>query len=290
MPHPDLPGIWHNPVSPRPLFLSSLCSKLPIHPKTMNRARRSLLPNILALTPALLATLAWAPSADASTITGGAGMDYQTGPQTQSYRSALLFGYAEGSAGDVTLAGIRYGDSRLGPGTGLFANGSIALGPRLRARAVALRAMGDSDYRAWRWRLGPEVRMRGDRVLGAYYQRLTTNAGDAFDALGVELSGPVMSRVTGQIGSSYGRWSSDATTTQGSLSGTWQAMPRILVLGEIDVGRNLATTSAANAGGGGGLGGLPLPGGLGGPGGGTTTQTTSELSEAAQIGVRFLFR
>ena len=98
---------------------------------------------------AIVASLA-VRHADAGTLSGGAGFDYQTGPDAQSYRSMLLFGTAQGGAGDITLAGIRYGDSQLGPGVGLFANGAVQIVPRVLARAVGLRAIGDGAYRAWR--------------------------------------------------------------------------------------------------------------------------------------------
>jgi hypothetical protein len=228
----------------------------------------------------------------AGALTGGAGFDYQTGPSSQSYRSALLFGYAEGASWDLTLAGIRYGDSRLGPGLGLFANGSLPIAPHVRVRGIGLRAVGDDSYRAWRWRLGPEFRLPADRVLGAYYLGLTNNIGDRFGSVGVEVTSPVAPNVTGQIGSSYGKWRGDATSAQASLSGIWRPLGRVLLLAEFDVGRNLATTSTSGPSGGGGLGGIPILGGIGnGRGrGGETSQTSSDVTEAGQIGIRFLLR
>jgi len=232
-----------------------------------------------------------ASSARAGTLTGGAGFDYQTGPSTQSYRSALLFGYAEGASWDLTLAGIRYGDSRLGPGLGFFANGWVPVASHLRARAIGLRAVGDDSYRAWRWRLGPEVRLPADRVLGAYYLRLTNNVGDRFGSAGVELSSPIAPNLTGQIGSSYGTWAGGATSTQGSLSGIWHPLGRLILLAEFDVGRNLATTSTSGPGGGGGLGGIPILGDIGkGRGQAGQAQTSSDITGAGQIGIRFLLR
>src|SRR2546428_1787835 len=76
--------------------------------------------------PALAFLIAFAAGpSNAGTLSGGAGLDYQTGPHAQSYRSALLFASAERDAGDLTLAAIRYGDSRVGPGIGAFANGGV---------------------------------------------------------------------------------------------------------------------------------------------------------------------
>ena len=255
---------------------------MPIYLKPMSWLSR--------IVPLAIMAVTLATPARAGTLTGGAGFDYQTGPSTQSYRSALLFGYAEGAAWDLTLAGIRYGDSRLGPGLGLFANGSLPLAPHVRARAIGLRAVGDDSYRAWRWRLGPELRLPADRVLGAYYLRLTNNLGDRFGSVGVELTSPIAPNVTGQIGSSYGTWSGDATSTQASLSGTWHPLGRLILLAEFDVGRNLVTTSTSGAGGGGGLGGLPILGDVGKGRGQAQSETSSDVTGAGQIGIRFLLR
>ncbi len=236
---------------------------------------------------AILIVLAARPAC-AGTVSGGVGFDYQTGPSAQSYRSALLFASAERDAGDLTLAAIRYGDSRLGPGFGAFANAGVAVAPRLHVRGIGLRAIGDEAYRAWRWRLGPELKLASNATLGAYYLRLTDNAGGSFGSVGAELGAPLGPNVTGQIGSSYGTWNGGATTAQATVSGTWRAATRVLLLGEIDVGRNLATTSTTGPGGG-GLGGLPLPGGMGrGNGRSGGSQTTSDITAAGQIGIRFL--
>jgi hypothetical protein len=227
--------------------------------------------------------------ADAGTVTGGAGFDYQTGPRRQSYRSALLFASTERGATDITLAAIRYGDSGVGPGTGAFANAGVAVTPHVRIRAIGLRAFGDQAYRASRWRLGPELHLASDVTLGAYYLRLTDNAGGSFGSAGFEVGGPIGQGVTGQIGSSYGRWNTDATTAQGTVSGTWHPLTRVLFLAEVDVGRNLATTTTAGPSGGGGLGGLPLPGGLGkGHAGSGGARSSSDVTAAGQIGIRFL--
>ena len=107
----------------------------------------------------------------------------------------------------------------------------------------------------------------------------------------MEYSAAFTPSVTAQIGTSYGRWNTDATTTQGTLSGTWHPLARMILLGELDVGRNLTTSSAAGPSGGGALGGLPLPGGLGGGGKGqraSKTSTQSDVSAAGQVGIRFL--
>jgi len=232
-----------------------------------------------------------APPANAGSVNGGAGFDYQTGPKTQSYRSALLFGTTELGGTDLTLAAIRYGDSNIGPGIGAFANAGVALTPNVRARAIGLRAFGDGSYRVWRWRLGPEFHTASDMMVGVYYLRLTDNAGGSFGSAGFEVGGPVAQGVTGQIGSSYGKWNGDATTAQAALSGTWHPVSRVTFLGEFDVGRNLATTTTAGPSGGGALGGLPLPIGLGkGNKGSAQTRSSSDITAAGLIGIRLSIR
>jgi len=236
--------------------------------------------------------IALAPvSAPAGTISGGAGLDYQSGPKTQSYRSALLFGSTEVGTSELTLAAIRYGDSNIGPGIGAFGNAGVALTPNVRARAIGLRAIGDGSYRVWRWRLGPEFHSASDVTVGAYYLRLTDNAGGSFGSAGFEVGAPIAQGVTGQIGSSYGRWNGDATTTQAALSGTWHPMSRVTFLGEVDVGRNLTTTTTAGPSGGGALGGLPLPVDLGkGNKGSSQTRSSSDVTAAGLVGIRFSIR
>ena len=225
----------------------------------------------------------------AGTMTGGAGVDYQTGPEAQSYRSALLFGSADLASGDFTVAAVRFGDSSVGPGISGFANA----GPRItfasRLRVIGLRTIGDRAYRAWRVRAGPELNLTSEVTLGAYYLRAQDNSAGNFDAGGVELSVPIARGVSGQVGSSYGKWDGGATTAQGMMAGTWHAGSRVQFLCEVDVGRNVMTTSSSAPSGGGILGGLPITGGLGNGGSVTESRTENRVTATSQLGVRFLF-
>src|SRR3989442_9766529 len=67
--------------------------------------------------------------AHAAAISGGAGVDYQAGPNAQSYRGALVFGSANVAPGDLTVAAIRYEDSHLGAGIGGVANPGLKIPP-----------------------------------------------------------------------------------------------------------------------------------------------------------------
>lgn len=225
----------------------------------------------------------------AGTMSGGAGVDYQTGPEAQSYRSALLFGSAELAEGDFTVAAVRFGDSTIGPGISGFANAGLRVTPATRLRVIGLRTIGDAAYRAWRLRAGPELNLTSEATVGAYYLRVRDNSPSDFDAGGVELSVPIARGVSGQVGSSYGKWEGGATTAQGMLAGTWRAASRLQLLCEVDVGRNVITTSSTAPSSGGILGGLPITNGLGNGGSGRKSRTENRVSATSQLGVRFLF-
>jgi len=227
--------------------------------------------------------------AGAATLSGGAGADYQAGPEKQSYRGALLFASVEAAPGDLTIAAIRYNDSRVGPGVGAFANAGLSLASQLKLRAIVLRSVGDTDYHAWRWRAGPEFRLASEVTLGAYYLHLEDDAGSRFGSAGFEVTVPVLPNVVGQIGSSYGKSNGGATAAQAAIAGTWRAAAHVQFLSEIDVGRNVITTSTTSPSGGGILGGLPIGNGIG-QGGSRKREPRSDssLTAAGQIGIRFL--
>jgi len=225
----------------------------------------------------------------AGTMTGGAGVDYQTGPEAQSYRSALLFGSADLASGDFTVAAVRFDDSSVGPGISAFANAGLRITSASRLRVIGLRTIGDGAYRAWRVRAGPELNLTSEVTLGAYYLRAQDNSAGDFDAGGVELSVPIARGVSGQVGSSYGKWDGGATSAQGMMAGTWHAGSRVQFLCEVDVGRNVMTTSSSAPSGGGILGGLPITGGLGNGGSVTESRTENRVTATSQFGVRFLF-
>lgn len=226
--------------------------------------------------------------AGAAAISGGAGIDYQAGPRAQSYRGALLFASTEATPGDLTVAAIRYKDSRLGPGVAGFANAGVIVTPAVRLRVLGLRTFGDHGFDAWRLRAGPELDLAPDVTLGAYYLRLHDDAPENFNAAGVDLTFPVLPALSGQVGSSYGRWSGGETTFQGTLAGALRAGARIQFLCEVDVGRNVTTTSTTAPSGGGIWSGLPLTNQLGNGGSGTEPTTDHRITSAAQFGVRFL--
>jgi len=253
-------------------------------------APRFLAPVVAALTVATLALGGALPLAGAATLSGGAGVDYSAGPNSQSYRGALLFGAASGARADLTLAGIRYDQSVTGEGYGAFASAGLKLYSTLKVRGTGVRLIGDEDLRAWRLRAGPEWSLSPSVTLGAAYLHYIDGGSTSFRGGSVEATVPLRTGLSGQVGSSYGTWEGGATTAEGILGASWQAAPRIQLLCEVDVGRNVittsSTTSAGGLGSGGMLGNLPIVGQ--GSGGGSTQSTTEHSTSATgQIGMRF---
>jgi len=245
----------------------------------------------IALAAGAIALTAVPSSAWASAgveLSWGSGIDYQAGPGSQSYRGALLFASAGAAPGDLTIAAVRYGDSRLGPGTGGLANAGVTLDSALGLRAVGALTRSDQGFGSWRLRAGPEVRLDAGPTFGAYYLRLHDDSPTNLDAAGVELSVPFSQEFSALAGSSFGRWSSGETTAQGTLAGTFRAGDRFLLLCEVDVGRNVTTTSSPSSSGSGILGGLPLAGDLGAGEPGAQAPTDHTITSTAQFGVRFL--
>jgi len=234
----------------------------------------------IAYVASAFAVAVWTgPAVAGGPLSGGVGVDYQAGANAQSYRGALLFGSVEGSSGDLTLAAIRYDDSRTGTGTAAFGNAGVKVAPTLRLRVIGLRAFGEDSFDASRLRAGPELSLPSRATLGAYYLHVHDSSPANLDAGGAEVRVPLSPKFSYQVGAVVGRWNSGASTAQGILGGTLRAGSRLLLLGEVDVGRNATTSS-----GGGMLGGLPRPGPLGG---GSTSQT--DITSTAQLGLRFLF-
>jgi hypothetical protein len=232
---------------------------------------------------------AWtAPAVAGGPVSGGVGVDYQTGADSQSYRGALLFGSLEGAPGDLTLAAIRYDDSRTGTGTAAFGNAGVKVVSPFRLRVIGLRAFGEGSFDASRLRAGPELNY-SSATLGAYYLHVHDSSPANLDAGGAEVTVPLSPKFSCQVGAIAGRWSSGASTAQGILGGTLRAGSRLVLLGEVDIGRNATTSS----GGGGMSGPGPLGGGLLGglsgpsaPESGSTSRT--DITTTAQLGLRFL--
>ena len=241
---------------------------------------------LLALSVALLAlALPSHRSALALPVSGGVGVDRQAGPDGQDYTAGLLFGTANLAVADLTLAAIRYDDSRTGYGNALFANAGLLVPGFAKIRAIGTRSFGDSGYRAWKLRAGPEWSLHL-LTLGVYGLHQEDNASSTLNAAGAEVGTSIVPSLAAQVGGLVGKREGGASASQATCSVSWSAMPPVQLVGELDVGRSVVS-STTSASGGGLLRQLP-PGGLGAGGGpGERTSTESSMETVGLLGVRF---
>jgi hypothetical protein len=239
----------------------------------------------LVLAAGILFSLAVPSHGSALPIGGGAGVDRQSGPGGQDYTAGLLFGTASVGIADLTLAAIRYDDSQTGYGNALFANAGHLVPGFAKVRAIGSRSFGDSGYRAWKLRAGPEWSVHL-LTLGAYGLHQEDNAGATLNAVGAEIGTSIVPTLSTQVGGMVGRRDGSANSSQASCGVVWSAFSHVQVIGELDMGRGVTSSSSSTSGGG------PLQhlsatalGTGGGTGDKTTTQ--SSIETVGLLGVRF---
>lgn len=240
----------------------------------------------LLLLCAVLLTCGRLGSACASPLSAGAGVDRQAGPGHQTYTAGLLFGTVSVPLADATLALIRYDDSVTGYGNALFANAGVGVPGLARIRAIGARSFGDGGYRAWKLRAGPEWSL-GLVTAGVYGLHQEDNVSARLNAVGVEVGTSVVPGLALQAGGMAGKREGDANASQASGSFVWGALSHVQILGELDVGRGVASSTTSTSGGG-PLHRLSLAGGLGAGSPGERTVTDTRVETVGLLGVRFL--
>jgi hypothetical protein len=226
----------------------------------------------------------------AGTLGGGAGIDYASGTGGRMTKDVLAFGVVTDRLGDFTAAVARFDDANAGPGVSGFANAGAALSPRVHARVIGARMIGDGSYRAWRIRAGPEIVLARSMLLGVFYARSDDNIDGDTRAIGGELSVPLRPDIAAQGGAAYGRVPGGANGAQGTLDVTWNATRRFQVLAGVGLGQNSVTSSSGiSASRGGILGRLPvLQGGGGQAGHGGDVSVEDQVVRTASFGIRIL--
>lgn len=254
----------------------------------MNRMDRSNPPLVLQAVLFAMALVVHPP--DAAAVSGGVGIDYMGGPGDQTTKDALGYVSATLGGGDLTLIGARYDNTAIGAGSA----GSIGVGiPLLGStllRGSAARTIGDQTYRAWRLQAGPQFGVGGGRTLGVFYLHLEDNLASLSNGVLTELGIPLSPVLVGGVGASLASIERGRTSAQGSASLTWGPVPRLQLLGEMSVGRNVIGYSQTGSSPQGGvLGQLPILGQ--GPSGGQPGAATVEYGARATalVGLRYLF-
>lgn len=250
----------------------------------MKPARRMARSGLGALVSILLIAVARPSSA---ALSGGAGYDYQGGPNGLAWSAPLAFGTLSGASGDATLAGYRYHSSDTGWGWTGLANVGVAFSPSAGGRVIGTRAIGDQDYRAWRLQAGPTFHLREGRSLFAYVAHFEDNETSHLNQLGAEVAIPLSPVVSGLAGGALGKWQDDVSSAQGILGLTWSGPKVLQLFGQVMFGKNIASASTLTTQGG---AGAPLASRSHGRGAGGSSETTSSAgAEAAGfLGIRVL--
>lgn len=222
------------------------------------------------------AILPLAPSGGAAAVSFGVGADYSTGPGKQSVRDALGYLQTTWSRGDATLAVARFNSSQVGAGTNAAAAVTWVASPNLSLQLVGGRAVGEGDYRATRFQTGPVFPLRGG-TWGVFLTHAEDTFGTSATGLtgevGMPLSPTVVALGRGSLASVQG----GGTNLQGSAGLVWGASKRVLLVGELGMGRD-ATALAAGA---------PAQGGLGITG---REDQTYVSGPAFSLGIRYVIR
>jgi hypothetical protein len=235
---------------------------------------------------ALLLLLAGA--AQGSPLSGGAGVDYTSGPDGQSTKAGVAFASVALAGADVTVAGARYDDNQIGNGVTGIGSAGIPLSPATKLRVTGARSIGDDTYRGWRVKAGPEWALPGGPTLGLFYTHTSDNFPSTSNFASGELNVPVQGALAAQGSLIYGSLPHGLHTTQAGLGLRVSPSKRFLLSAEFDVGRNV-------------IGGLEggVPGGGSGrvhtggsakrtTGGSTGTTSSSDLVSSLQLGFRVL--
>lgn len=233
---------------------------------------------------AFLASWLGAGTADAS-LSGGLGCDRLAGSGANASTSLLAFASAEATHGDLTVAAIRYDDIRVGMGYGGSVNAGVRVNSTAGLRVVASRSRGDAGYAAWKLRLGPEVRLQSGVTISAYHLHVGDNVSVNANALGIELGKPLLPPLWAQVGGSLVARAGEPRRLQTTGALTWRVARLVLLLGEIDVGRTVVTTTSGSSG---GSGPLPILTGFGSSGSTTRTITEDKLEAVGLLGIRIL--
>jgi hypothetical protein len=188
---------------------------------------------------AALASSAGVPALAASV---GVGADYYTGPSGLSVRDILAYGETSfGRASRTTLTGVasRYSSSQTGPGTGATLAAGFPLSPTTSLQVVGSRSFGDEGgYRATRFQLGPVFPIGPGRSLGISYTRAYDSIGPSTKGLSVEAVLPATASLIALARGALASVNGGGTNLQGSAGALWSPAPRVILLGEVTLGRD----------------------------------------------------
>jgi hypothetical protein len=182
-------------------------------------------------------------TAEASTVSTVAGYDYYQGPSSQRTQGIVGAMGVDFGGAQASLAGVRYDDHLSGIGTSVIAGVGVPVHAEVTLRAQLTRFLGDEGYRAWRAKVGPQLRIGEARALIAY-----TRYQDAQDfssnTASVESEIPLDAGWTGRLNTSYTVPSQGGHGIQGALGLGWAPIPHFELAGELGLAQQTAAVSS----------------------------------------------
>jgi hypothetical protein len=224
------------------------------------------------------AALASSAAGNALAASAGLGADYYTGPSGLSVRDLVAYGETGWGKTTLTAVGSRYSSSQTGPGTGATLAASFPLSPQTSFLILGGRSFGDHGYRASRLQLGPVIPIGGGRTLGVSYVRAEDNVGPSTKGITAEAVFPTTASFIALARGALASVEGGGTNLQGSAGFLWSPVSRVVLLGELALGRDATTFP----GGGASSGGV----GITGPGSGPAREYVS--GPALLIGLRYV--
>lgn len=263
----------------REVMESSLCWMASDRPRcVISGARR--FGSLATLGVALIAG-SWTPAVAAS-VDGAAGFEYSDGPAhqiTRSYFGAAVLDLGAGT--DAMLAALRFDDSGIGPGWGATAGLGLPLAEYAQVRGWVTRLTGDGDFRAWRFKGGPQFHGPAGARVGFWFSHYRES--DSLTSTGgiLETSVPVRDGLTARLGASIATLPRELRSLQASVGLSWITISHLELSGEVGIAENGSITSMGPISRG-------LTGQIFGNGSGSESRR-NEVSSTALLGVRVLF-
>jgi len=222
------------------------------------------------------------PSSAAGPLTVGGGYDYYRGPGDQiTHGPVAVAAVSLGPLANFSLTGMRYDDNHAGKGTAITGGVGLPILPAIQMRTFASRYVGADDYRAWRFKAGPQLGIPTGQSLGVFYSHYRDNSDGVSDGATAELATPLIAGLSGKLTAAYAK-AEGLKSGQGSVGLSWTPVGHLELSGEVGLARSGAVATQP----------IPRPGGLhlpligGTPPPGSTTTEEVRLEKTVLVGMR----
>lgn len=180
----------------------------------------------------------------ATVLAGTAGYDYYAGPGGQTTRSFSGTGAADFGTVRSSLGLVRFDDSQVGEGVSVMGSLGASLGASTWLQTMISRYIGDSNYRAWRLRLGPSFELPGAHSLGIYLSHYSDDSSNTSNGLAAEFGARLRENVVGRVTGSYARAKGQGSG-QAAVGLNWTLVHHLEFEGDVGAGQSGAGANGA---------------------------------------------